>query len=929
MSIVKAHTSIIGDTGYNCHSRNFFKELDNLIQVQVRNYTVGSSWVGYDGDEPHNGEYYIDDQLKKMLVEQTLHTPNGMESFSLYRRYLNHGTPNVHIVLNDNLHRYFDERYDGVTIAYNVWETTKQPDSFFEKLKKFDQVWVPTEWQRQCTIEQGISPEKVKVVPEGVDVNTYKPSSRVISNPIDRPFRFLLVGRWDYRKSIREIIETFTKTFSEDDDVELVINVDNSFANDGMKTTEERLERYGIHHSKIRVVHHLSKEEYVQLIQSSDVFLSCARGEGWNLPLIESMACGIPSIYSNWGGQLEFARGRGIPVKIKGEVPASISDGDGTWLNDAPGNFAEPDFDDLSVKMIEVRNNFKFYKKKALEESDEIRNEFTWRNAAITAKTLIDELVNQKMGTHQTDDFAYVTCGDIGYMPLIETMVQSLLEFSTRKVIVYGINCEVPFDYPNLIKRRIDPPYHSKHDKWYWKQQSCIQSLSEGFQNYIWIDGDVVANHNIDTLSNHFNEITNYPIPDVHIQEEFFGQYEEPNGEISNQFFNQRLLERFGFGKRYPIAHACLYIYNAQCKWWFDEIIQIYKDIPLVEYNKFLLWNDEGIDNFLRAKHGCDKYLPLSKLDVSGYVFENRNHEDSPKNHFLTFWNERGPKNFNKIYGWSYIPKDKETIRYFHGNKDIEFAKFMIEFIKMQRDNSFYDTQWFYTDRSEIKNLGEIAGVEGSTLSIASKWGWDYAIYHEVYNLKDYERFGNVGVKKGDVVVDLGGNIGIFTRYAHQCGASKIITFEPDRRYFQVLKKNAPNRTVLFNAAIGDEMGTMQLTESEHLGGSNLWTPKNTQYTQYDVQTYTLDYLFKTNLVDRIDFLKVDIEGSEIIAMKGISDNNLRKVRNIVVEYHHEHLKFDDKLREQFVNRLMRLGFNSHVLFCGTNNALQLIYFWR
>jgi hypothetical protein len=82
-------------------------------------------------------------------------------------------------------------------------------------------------------------------------------------------------------------------------------------------------------------------------------------------------------------------------------------------------------------------------------------------------------------------------------------------------------------------------------------------------------------------------------------------------------------------------------------------------------------------------------------------------------------------------------------------------------------------------------------------------------------------------------------------------------------------------------------------------------------------------------LIPKIDFLKVDIEGSEIIALNGISDENLSKIRNIAVEYHHEHLKFDENLRQKFVERLTNLGFNSYMLFCGTDNALQLIYFWK
>ena len=393
--IVKAHTSIIGDTGYNCHSRNFFKALHKITPIQVRNFTVGSSWGGYNNDEPHNKEYYIDDALKTMLTQQTLNTPNGREEFPLYTKYKNEGQPDIHIILNENNHHYFYDNYDGKKIAYNVWETTRYQDDFFERLKTFDQVWVPTQWQKDCTVEQGIPEWKVKVVPEGVDVKTYKPKNYVVSNPVDRPFRFILVGRWDYRKATKEIIETFTNTFSEDENVELLINVDNPFAYDGMNSTEERLEKYGIKHSGIKVLHHLSKDEYVETLKSADVFLSCARGEGWNLPLIEAMSCGIPSLYSNWGGQLEFANGRGIPIDIIGEVPANVQGNDNyfSWTKDAPGNFAEPNFEDLSKKMRDVVNNYTVYKKKSLDESDEIREIFTWENAAKIANQILKEFV--------------------------------------------------------------------------------------------------------------------------------------------------------------------------------------------------------------------------------------------------------------------------------------------------------------------------------------------------------------------------------------------------------------------------------------------------------------------------------------------------------------------------------------------------------
>ena len=118
------------------------------------------------------------------------------------------------------------------------------------------------------------------------------------------------------------------------------------------------------------------------------------------------------------------------------------------------------------------------------------------------------------------DDFVYITCGDIYYMDLIEKLVISLLNVSDKKIIVYGINCKVPFDYPNLIKKEITLPIKTEYDKWFWKQESCIEVLKENYNNYVWLDGDIIANINIDSVSKYFSEIENYPIGEIHVLDE-------------------------------------------------------------------------------------------------------------------------------------------------------------------------------------------------------------------------------------------------------------------------------------------------------------------------------------------------------------------------------------------------------------------------
>ena len=72
--------------------------------------------------------------------------------------------------------------------------------------------------------------------------------------------------------------------------------------------------------------------------------------------------------------------------------------------------------------------------------------------------------------------------------------------------------------------------------------------------------------------------------------------------------------------------------------------------------------------------------------------------------------------------------------------------------------------------------------------------------------------------------------------------------------------------------------------------------------------------------MNKIDFLKVDIEGAEHAAFAGISDENLGKVRTIAMEYHHSHFNRDEQLRTNFIERLIKIGFNSYLLFMGSKN---------
>lgn len=383
---ILCHATYVGDTGYNAHSKNFFRNFAAHHNIKIRNFTVGKDWRGLHNTPTHCHGRDVTEFDKKLLCLQTLWNGEGkLEDYELYGFKKGSFEYDLNIILAEANHYYFYHDYKGPKIAYTVWETTKYHQQFFDKLKEFDQVWVPTQWQADITVKQGIERSKVKVVPEGVDSKVFYPETYKIAG---NKFRFLIFGRWDARKSTIELIRCFKELFGNNPKVELIISVEDKFNIDGLGSTKNRLNKYDLMCDNIRIINFPEKQDYAKFLKAGHVFLSCSRSEGWNLPLIEAMACGTPSIYSDCSGQLQYAKGKGIPVKIKGEIDVSKF-----YPPSEPcsGNWYDPDFDDLKEKMLEVYNNYDFYKNKAVKESKEIRENFSWEKSAKIAADLIEE----------------------------------------------------------------------------------------------------------------------------------------------------------------------------------------------------------------------------------------------------------------------------------------------------------------------------------------------------------------------------------------------------------------------------------------------------------------------------------------------------------------------------------------------------------
>jgi len=190
--------------------------------------------------------------------------------------------------------------------------------------------------------------------------------------------------------------------------------------------------------------------------------------------------------------------------------------------------------------------------------------------------------------------------------------------------------------------------------------------------------------------------------------------------------------------------------------------------------------------------------------------------------------------------------------------------------------------------------------------------------YHEIYTRQDYIR-GDCKVKPGDIVVDCGGNIGIFTSFAFDNGAYRVLSFEPFFDNFELNKKNNHNAEV-FNLAVSDKSDeTIELlyTPTGNGGHTTILSEMESQEGHFEhkniyIKTITLDDIISRNFIDHIDFLKVDTEGAELLIFEGLSNENLSKIRCIALEYHHNVFNYDEDIYNKFQERFLKLGFNTY-----------------
>ena len=189
-----------------------------------------------------------------------------------------------------------------------------------------------------------------------------------------------------------------------------------------------------------------------------------------------------------------------------------------------------------------------------------------------------------------------------------------------------------------------------------------------------------------------------------------------------------------------------------------------------------------------------------------------------------------------------------------------------------------YSHSYLQTDHAEVFGNKLFLNKKGLALVVSH-----YGTYEELEAKIMKEK-----IKVGNIVVDVGANIGLHTlNMARIVGnTGQVFAFEPDPSNFKILGKNVKvnnyKNIILEQKAVGDKHGRATLYHADNPGMHRIFPQTKQAKGQVQVELTSLDkYFIDSNLADKINFIKIDVEGLEFSVLKGMKNilKNNKKIK--------------------------------------------------
>ena len=171
-------------------------------------------------------------------------------------------------------------------------------------------------------------------------------------------------------------------------------------------------------------------------------------------------------------------------------------------------------------------------------------------------------------------------------------------------------------------------------------------------------------------------------------------------------------------------------------------------------------------------------------------------------------------------------------------------------------------------------------------------------VENEINNNYEYKKIMQIDFKEGDIVIDIGANVGMVSiLLAKKFPFIKIYSFEPLKENYDNFIKNIELNNIpkgvitAENKAVTKDgrLITMSINSSNKGGSSttdvisvnSIMTKENSQ-----VESITLEEIFKNYNINKLKLLKIDCEGSEYEILYNTDTNLLKNIENLRGEFH-------------------------------------------
>jgi len=339
-------------TGYAVSAKNMMLALDKL-GVDIRYKYVYGEGTPFPVNEPEMSDNYIINIIR------------GRKFIKDYPQVV-YGQGDV---FYRNTRKY--------KIGYTMLETTGIPKEWVKQANQMDEVWVPSKFNVETFRNSGVK-VPINVIPLGIDPDYF--NIKIQSYKRHEKYTFLSVFEWGERKAPEILLRAFSKAFSKKDDVVLICKI---FNKDGSINVAKEIEKLNLSSdsAEIIILHNSEIADYQMpsLYRSADCFVLPTRGEGWGMPILEAMACGIPVIATNWSAQTEFInKNNAYLLNIDGLIDAEAK---------CPYykgfQWSNPSEEHLIYLLRYVYEHSEEAKQKGIIAAEEVKRLWTWKESGI------------------------------------------------------------------------------------------------------------------------------------------------------------------------------------------------------------------------------------------------------------------------------------------------------------------------------------------------------------------------------------------------------------------------------------------------------------------------------------------------------------------------------------------------------------------